>query len=285
VLVLAAGAHRPDRRRAVGARRPARLGRRRHPDAVTRARELARTVPVRLAVESGGAADPAERRLHLYLLAERWLDPDELEAANAALAERLHSDRVGDRGRLMRLPGTRNLKPGRPGRWCRILSADLHAPGVELHRMLGDRPLGGPVRPAPRGNGTRTGTGALDTLAPRDWFAVLESDRPITRFGYARCPLHDEEIPPRMREWGASRALGSGRVRRGRPRSHGSRPTQRVMLGVTCSHYRGSVPTSLKRRSRLARVFRAARAMPRRTRRRSNALRQPGRGWYETTIR
>jgi hypothetical protein len=165
------------------------------PDAVAGARELARTVPVRLAVESGGAADPAERRLHLYLLADRWLDPDELEAANAALAARLGSDRVGDRGRLMRLPGTRNLKAGRPGRWCRILAGDLHAAGVELPRIVGDRPLRPPARTPSRGNGTRPPGGAFDGLAPRDWFAALEPDRPISRYGYARCPLHDEEIP------------------------------------------------------------------------------------------
>jgi hypothetical protein len=166
------------------------------PDAVDRARALARTVPVRLAVESGGASDDQERRLHLYLLSDRWLDPDELEAANAALAERLGSDRVGDRGRLMRLPGTRNLKSGAPGRWCRILAADLHAPGIDMRRILGDGPLR-PTRPAPaRRNGIHRPTGAgLETLAPRDWFAALEPDRPVTRYGYARCPLHEEQIP------------------------------------------------------------------------------------------
>jgi CHC2 zinc finger len=165
------------------------------PDAVARARALARTVPVRLAVESGGAGDERERRLHLYLLADRWLDPDELEGANAALAARLGSDRVGDRGRLMRLPGTRNLKGGRPGRWCRILSGDLRAAGVDPCRIVADRPLRAPARMPARGNGTRPLGGAFDALAPRDWFAALEPDRPITRYGYARCPLHDEDIP------------------------------------------------------------------------------------------
>ena len=164
------------------------------PDAVERARELWRSVPARLVVESAGAGDPAERRLHLYLLAEGWLDPDELEAANAALAARLGSDRVGDRGRLMRLPGTRNPKGGRPGRFCRILACDLHAPGVALRAIAGDAPLRAPRRTPAKGNGSRAGT-ALAMLAPREWFAALEPDREITRFGYARCPLHDEEIP------------------------------------------------------------------------------------------
>jgi hypothetical protein len=164
--------------------------------AVVQARELARTVPVRLAVESGGAGDASERRLHLYLMADRWLDPDELEAANAALAERLGSDRVGDRGRLMRLPGTRNLKSAAPGRWCRILAADLHAPGIDLRPIVGDVALRPPSRPAPPRNGIRRPAGGpLEALAPREWFAALEPDRPITRYGYARCPLHDEEIP------------------------------------------------------------------------------------------
>jgi hypothetical protein len=129
------------------------------PDAVERARLLWRTVPARLVVESAGAPDPAERRLHLYLLTERWLDPDELEAANAALAARLGSDRVGDRGRLMRLPGTRNLQGGgAPGRFCRVLARDLHAPGVPLTRIAGGTPLRTAQRP-PRGRNRTQMTG------------------------------------------------------------------------------------------------------------------------------
>ena len=165
------------------------------PAAVARSRELGRSVPLRLVVESGGASDPGERRLHVYLLADRWLDPDELEAANAALAVRLGSDRVGDRGRLMRLPGTRNHKNGPPGRWCRILACDLHAPGIDLAAIVGARALRGARRSPARGNGAPAAAGSLAALAPRDWFAALEPGREITRFGYTRCPLHDEQIP------------------------------------------------------------------------------------------
>ena len=85
------------------------------PGTLWRARALRERLPVRLVVESGGAADPSEPRWHLYLVASRWLSAAELETANARLAELLGGDRVGDRGRLMRLPGTRNLKGGRPG--------------------------------------------------------------------------------------------------------------------------------------------------------------------------
>jgi hypothetical protein len=151
---------------------------------------------VRLLVESGGARDPAERRLHLYLLVDRWLTAAELEAANAALAARLGSDRVGDRGRLMRLPGTRNLKSGRPGRWCRVLACDLHAAGVDPRAIVGDLIARPARRAATRHAGRPARPGAaLEALAPRAWFAALEPDRPIGRDGYARCPLHDEQVP------------------------------------------------------------------------------------------
>ena len=83
---------------------------------------------MRLIVDRAGAPNPSEHRLHLYLVADRWLDPDELEAANAALAARLGSDRVGDRGRFMGLSGTRSFKSGRPGRWCRVFDPAIGAP-------------------------------------------------------------------------------------------------------------------------------------------------------------
>jgi hypothetical protein len=35
----------------------------------------------------------------------------------------------------------------------------------------------------------------LEQLRPREWFALLEPDRPISEYGYAQCPLHDDHIP------------------------------------------------------------------------------------------
>ena len=151
------------------------------PDAVARPASSRRSVPLRLVVESGGATDPGERRLHLYLLADRWLDPDELEAANAALAERLGSDRVGDRGRLMRLPGTRNLKSGRPGAGAGSSPATCTTPAsTSPDRRRPSALRTADRRAARRGNGSRPRAGALDALVPREWFAVLEPDREIT---------------------------------------------------------------------------------------------------------
>jgi hypothetical protein len=54
-----------------------------------------------------------------------------------------------------------------------------------------------PCWPSLRWRTRPTGTGrpALDGLRPREWFARLEPDRPISDYGYARCPLHDDHIP------------------------------------------------------------------------------------------
>ena len=166
------------------------------PGTLWRARALRERLPVRLVVESGGAADPTEPRWHLYLLASRWLSAAELETANARLAELLGGDRVGDRGRLMRLPGTRNLKGGRPGRWCRVVACNLHAAALDVESVVGTLPDDAPPpRASARDAAPPSRPSALDELAPREWFALLEPDRPISEYGYARCPLHDDHVP------------------------------------------------------------------------------------------
>jgi hypothetical protein len=166
------------------------------PGTLWRARALRERLPIRLLVESGGAADPREARWHLYLAVSRWLAADELEAANARLAQLLGGDPVGDRGRLMRLPGTLNLKSGRPGRWCRVVACDLHTPALDVEAVVEAPPEPAP-RPSPRSPQAARceEVRALDTLAPRQWFALLEPDRPISDYGYAQCPLHDDHIP------------------------------------------------------------------------------------------
>ena len=81
----------------------------------------------------------------------------------------------------MRLPGTRNLKGGRPGRWCRVVACDLHAPALDVEAVVGAVPK--PARAAlPRRRETGRGEPSrLDELRPREWFALLEPDRPDQR--------------------------------------------------------------------------------------------------------
>jgi hypothetical protein len=165
------------------------------PGTLWRVRALREWLPVRLLVESGGATDPREPRWHLYLAVSRWLDAEELEAANAQLADLLGGDRVGDRGRLMRLPGTRNRKSGRPGRWCRVVACDLHAKPIDLEATIGVLPTDTPRPTAAASRASRAHPRALPELSPKEWFALLEPGRPISDYGYAQCPLHDDHVP------------------------------------------------------------------------------------------
>jgi hypothetical protein len=96
----------------------------------------------------------------------------------------------------MRLPGTRNLKSGRPGRWCRVVACDLHSPAVDVETIVGTLPkaalVAGPTR---RHEPQGSEPSRLEEIRPREWFALLEPDRAISEYGYARCPLHDDHIP------------------------------------------------------------------------------------------
>jgi hypothetical protein len=130
------------------------------PGTLWRARALRERLPVRLVVESGGAADPQQSRWHLYVAVSRWLSAAELESANARLAEQLGGDRVGDRGRLMRLPGTINLKGSRPGRWCRVVACDLHSRTVDVEAIIG-------ALPAPPPRAARPATGPRRRIGSR----------------------------------------------------------------------------------------------------------------------
>ena len=165
------------------------------PGTLWRARALRERLPVRLVVESGGASDPREPRWHLYLAASRWLAADELETANARLAQLLGGDRVGDRGRLMRLPGTRNLKAGRPGRWCRVVACDLHAPALDVESVRrraarSGAASAGAVRRKARDAAARDSTSSPHASGSRSWSPIADQ-----RLRLRACPLHDDHVP------------------------------------------------------------------------------------------
>ena len=76
------------------------------------------------------------------------------------------------------------------------MACDLHAPALDVESVVGALPDDAPPPPASaRDAAPRSRPSALDELAPREWFALLEPDRPISEYGYARCPLHDDHIP------------------------------------------------------------------------------------------
>src|SRR4051794_6883845 len=140
-----------------------------------------------LIVSTGGAPG----RAHGYWRLERRLPGTALEAANAQLARRLDGDpAVKDRGRLMRLPGTRNGKSGEP---CRLLYADLRPDRHDLSALIGPEtaPLAPPVPPgAPRRIGNRHDP--LRDVEPPTYFRLLAGVEPSS-CGLVRCPLPDHE--------------------------------------------------------------------------------------------
>ena len=140
-----------------------------------------------LIVSTGGGPG----RAHGYWRLEHRLEGAALEAANGQLARRLDGDQsVKDRGRLMRLPGTRNGKSGEP---CRLLYADLRPDRHELEALLGPDtaplappvPLGAPRRIANRAD-------PLRDVEPATYFHALCGVEPGPS-GLVRCPLPDHE--------------------------------------------------------------------------------------------
>jgi hypothetical protein len=140
-----------------------------------------------LIVSTGGAPG----RAHGYWRLSRRLPGQALEAANAQLARRLDGDpAVKDRGRLMRLPGTRNGKTGEP---CRLLLADLQPIRHEPAALLG--PDSAPQAPPVALAAPRRIAGLPDPLrdvAPATYFRALCGVEP-GRSGLVRCPLPDHE--------------------------------------------------------------------------------------------
>jgi hypothetical protein len=136
-----------------------------------------------------------------WLLARRH-DPRELEAANRTLAHAVGGDgAVCHAGASLRLPGTRNRKPG--GSWCRIVAADLARDPYDLDALTAGLPSPGGPAPAtsiPLHRHPRSRPPVDDPLAaiaPPDYFAALCGVAVPADGGTVRCPLpgHDDTHP------------------------------------------------------------------------------------------
>ena len=142
-----------------------------------------------LVVRSGGSGG-----VHAYWRLARTLSGDELEAGNRRLCAHLGGDpSCVDRGRIMRVAGTRNAKRGR---WCRVVLADFATPAYDptvLCRGLTDpnppRPAKPPRRFEPRN------TDDAHQVAPPVYFAALTGQAVPEGGGFVRCPFHEESIP------------------------------------------------------------------------------------------
>jgi hypothetical protein len=158
--------------------------------------------------------------MHCYWRLERELPATEIESCNRRLAHAVRGDLACvDRGRIMRLPGTFNVKRGR---WCRIVRMDLTRPPVDPDRLRARLRDPEPPR-APRPTVRRLlgrGPDELALISPPVYFRALAGAELPERGGYIRCPLpgHDEQTaschvwPDPERGWwcfGCSRGGGA----------------------------------------------------------------------------
>lgn len=154
------------------------------PDAL---RTLDRVEPApALVVASGGAG-----HAHAYWRLRRAVPPRVIERANGRLGFALGGDlRAGDAARILRPPGTVNLKRGTP---VELLHASERK--VSLDELVGELPDPPGWRPpAPRrASPRRPAAGAL-ALSPEIYVQRLTGQR-VGRSRKVRCPLHDDGTP------------------------------------------------------------------------------------------
>lgn len=134
---------------------------------------------------------------HAYWRLSSPVPPAEGERANRMLAGALGADLAStNRGRLMRLPGTRHRKSGE--RWCRVASADLalapYDPAVLVAGLCDPRA----PRSRPAQVGHRRGPDReLDAVSPPAYFAAIARIEVGAAGGFVGCPrpAHEDRHP------------------------------------------------------------------------------------------
>jgi hypothetical protein len=150
--------------------------------------------PPHMVVRSGSGG------LHAYWRLAAPVRPDWIEAANRALCAHLGADpQSTNRGRIMRLPGTRNHKAGRE---AAVATANLAMAGYELAELCAG--LEDPKR-GERAKASRRGATApsapehseLDLIAPPLYWRALTGEPVDERGELVRCPNpgHEDRHP------------------------------------------------------------------------------------------
>jgi hypothetical protein len=165
------------------------------PTALDRLRAFCSGQPPHYVADSGRSGG----RHVAWLLSARHPAPA-LEAANRRLAHAVGGDgAVCHAGASLRLPGTRNGKPG--GTWCRIVAADLARVPYDLEALTAGLPAAaGGARPTsvpPHAAARSRCDDPLATIPPPNYFAALCGVTVPPGGGSVRCPLpgHDDVHP------------------------------------------------------------------------------------------
>lgn len=151
--------------------------------------------PPHLIAYSGGA----DSGVHAYWRLSFPLPPAEGERAMRMLASHLAGDRAStNRGRLMRVPGTRHRKAGE--RWCRVACADLARPPYDLPVLT--EGLVDPKEHAPANGAGGSGGQCLELerVAPPAYFRAIAGIPVPAEGGYVSCPTpgHEDRHPSAM---------------------------------------------------------------------------------------
>jgi putative intracellular protease/amidase len=163
-----------------------------------RLREFCAEHPAHYRAASGGGGRHAA-----WLLADAHPAEDLVEAVRRIAAATGGDAAVCHRGASLRVPGTRNGKPG--AGWCGVLAADLALAPYPLERLVADlpAPAGGPGRSgwegAPRGTARRAAPSRdpLHRIAPPVYVRALCGVDVPDGGGWISCPLpgHDDVHP------------------------------------------------------------------------------------------
>jgi hypothetical protein len=137
--------------------------------------------PPHLVIWSGGGG------AHAYWKLSFPVPPAEGERANRMLAAALGGDVAStNRGRLMRLPGTRHRKAGE--RWCRVATADLARAPYDLARLVAGLEDPKARRAAPRRAEWAERAGALEAIPPPAYFERIAGRAVSVEGGFVSCP-------------------------------------------------------------------------------------------------
>lgn len=140
--------------------------------------------------------------VHAYWLLDHHVAGDACEEINRKLASALGADPAScNRGRILRVPGTRNFKRARPGSTgarCRLILCDLASPGLSPEELV--EGLEDPKRPRPSRRGRATVIPATEEpwtqMDPAQYYRAITGCEP-PRGGRVRCPsaLHEDVHP------------------------------------------------------------------------------------------
>lgn len=138
---------------------------------------------------------------HAYWRLAAPVSGEACEEINRKLVAAVGADPAScNRGRIMRVPGTRNYKktaPGGLGAWCQVVACDLASAGVSATDLVAGLTDPKAPRPVPAARRSRPDSDEpWNHMEPADYYRVITGLEPM-RDGRIRCPsaTHEDRHP------------------------------------------------------------------------------------------